>query len=73
MRSAGFLERSEKRPFERTFKIIDEFALEIDAFASAIQNKGTIETDGAQGHRDMVIINAIYESAKTNQFVSIHY
>jgi predicted dehydrogenase len=67
------LGKIQKRSFERKFKIIDEFALEIDAFASAIQNKRTIEADGAQGHRDMVIINAIYESAKTNQFVSIQH
>jgi len=63
----------QKRPFERRFKIVDEFALEIDAFASAIQNKRSIEADGMQGHRDMLIMNAIYESARTKQSIPINY
>jgi len=62
-----------KRPFERKFKMIDEFALEIDAFAFAIQNKRAIEADGVQGLKDMVIMNAIYESARTQRPVSIKY
>jgi predicted dehydrogenase len=62
-----------KRWIEQRFKIIDEFVLEVDAFASAIQNKRMIETDGVQGHRDMIILNAIYESARKQQAVSIGY
>jgi len=42
---------------------VDEFAPEIDALASAIQDGGRIEPNGEQGHRDVIILNAIYESA----------
>jgi predicted dehydrogenase len=62
-----------KRSFAQKFKLIDEFALEIDAFASAIQNKHAVEADGVQGHRDMIIIDAIYESARSKQPVIIKY
>jgi predicted dehydrogenase len=62
-----------KRSFSRSFKVVDEFALEIDAFASAIQNKHAVEADGVQGHRDMIIIDAIYESARTQHPVIIKY
>jgi predicted dehydrogenase len=58
---------------ERKFKVIDEFALEIDAFARAIQSKGTVEADGVQGHRDMIILDAIYESAKRQEPMKIRY
>ncbi len=62
-----------KRESARTFKVMDEFALEIDALASAIQNNHAVEADGVEGHRDMVILEAIYESARTKQPVSIKY
>lgn len=60
-----------KRDFTRIFKVMDEFALEIDALASAIQNNQALEADGVEGHRDVVILEAIYESAKTKQPVTI--
>ena len=62
-----------KRSFVRAFKVIDEFALEIDAFASGIQNKRAVEADGVEGHRDMIILSAIYQSARTRQPVIIKY
>jgi predicted dehydrogenase len=52
------------RWFERKFKAVDEFAPELDAFAAAIQTGGTVQPDGRQGHRDVQIIHAIYESAR---------
>jgi predicted dehydrogenase len=61
------------RPFSRKFKIIDEFALEIDAFALAIQQNKAIAPDGVQGHRDMLIINAIYRAARTGRPADIKY
>jgi predicted dehydrogenase len=61
------------RPFSRKFKIIDEFALEIDEFASAIRRKKTVAPDGIQGHRDLLIINAIYEAAKTGKSCLVNY
>jgi predicted dehydrogenase len=61
------------RWIEKTFGIIDEFALELDAFALAIQSGQAPEPDGMQGHRDMLIFQAIYESAKTGKAVEIRY
>src|SRR5580692_10505733 len=60
-----------KRQITRKFKVTDEFAPELDAFATAIQNKHSVEADGIQGHRDMIILDAIYEAAKTQQSVTI--
>ncbi len=61
------------RRLERTFKVIDEFAPEIDAFASAIQEKRAVAPDGAQGHRDMIILSAIYQAASSGRPVVIEY
>jgi predicted dehydrogenase len=57
----------------RSFKVIDEFAPEIDAFATAIQDGVPVKADGVQGHRDMLIIEAIYDSAKRKRSVPIQY
>lgn len=62
-----------KRNFVRDFKTIDEFAPEIDAFASAIQQGGNVEPDGLQGHKDMLILDAIYRSTKKNRALAIEY
>jgi predicted dehydrogenase len=61
------------RSVDRRFKALDEFALEIDAFAFAIQKKKAVESDGIQGHHDMIILQAIYESARNGQPVAIKY
>jgi predicted dehydrogenase len=61
------------RWFERTFPVIDEFALELDAFAAAVQGTAEIEPDGMQGHRDVVIMHAIYESAESGKPVRVNY
>lgn len=61
------------RQIDRRFKIMDEFAPELDAFASAIQNQRTIESDGEQGHWDMIILQSIYESARNRTPVVIRY
>jgi predicted dehydrogenase len=61
------------RWFERKFKVMDEFALELDCFAGAIQTGGSVEADGWQGHRDVVIIHAIYKSAKQRARVMVKY
>jgi len=62
-----------KRQIHKQFKVTDEFAPEVDTFASAIQNKHSLEADGVQGHRDMIILDAIYEAARTQQSVAIRY
>lgn len=63
----------DKREFARTVKVMDEFALEIDAMARAIQNNRAVEADGAEGHRDILILEAIYESARSKEPVNIKY
>ena len=57
----------------RRFKAMDEFALEIDALATAIQKKQAVEPDGIEGHRDMIILQAIYESSRMQKPVAIRY
>jgi predicted dehydrogenase len=61
------------RSINKRFKPLDEFALELDAFSTAILNKKPVEPDGEQGHRDMLILRAIYESARAHQPVPINY
>ncbi len=61
------------RSIERTFPVIDEFALELDAFAKAIRGAVKLEPDGDQGHCDVQIMNAIYESARTHKPVRVSY
>jgi len=58
---------------ERKFKITDEFAPEVDAFAAAILKNGAIQPDGVQGHKDMLILRSIYESARKQHPVDIKY
>jgi len=60
-------------PIDRRFRVIDEFVLELDAFASAIRSKREIEPDGMQGHMDMIVLQAIYESARRRTPVTIRY
>jgi predicted dehydrogenase len=62
-----------ERWIERKFAIVDEFAPEIEAFAGAIQNKSVVESDGVQGHRDMIIVDAIYKSARKQRPIGINY
>jgi glucose-fructose oxidoreductase len=59
--------------FEKKFKVVDEFAPELDAFAGAIRTKKIVEPDGLQGHRDMCILEAIYASARNGGPVSVRY
>jgi predicted dehydrogenase len=63
----------DKKKFTRRFQPLDEFALELDAFADAIQKKKPVEPDGLQGHRDMIITRAIYASARRGGPVAIDY
>lgn len=61
------------KAFARKFKIIDEFAPELDAFSLAIRRDKPLAPDGVQGHRDLQIIEAIYESAKKRMPIAIRY
>jgi predicted dehydrogenase len=59
------------RWFEKKFRVVDEFAPEIDAFAQSILKKLPIEPDGVQGLRDVRILHSIYESAKIQKPLAI--
>ena len=59
--------------FEKRFRVVDEFAPELDAFAEAIRTKTSVAPDGQQGHRDMCILEAIYASARNGKPVSVRY
>ena len=61
------------RRLDRTFKVMDEFAPEIDEFASAIQDHLPVAADGMEGHQDLIILHSIYEAAKKRQRVAIKY
>jgi predicted dehydrogenase len=62
-----------KHWIERKFAIVDEFAPELEAFAAAIQTGRVVESDGVQGHRDMIIFDTIYNSARKGRPVGINY
>lgn len=57
--------------FEQTFKVIDEFALELDGFAGCIRRGHDPEPDGTEGLLDIATIQAIYRSARENRIVPI--
>jgi predicted dehydrogenase len=59
--------------FEEKFEAIDEFALELDAFADCVRQNRKPEPDGEQGMRDIAIIDAIYRAAKLSRPVKIRY
>jgi predicted dehydrogenase len=61
------------RWFAKTFKPIDEFALELDYFAKCIREGHRPKPDGEQGLRDIIIIDAIYQAAKKGGTVKIKY
>lgn len=61
------------RWIERKFPVVDEFAPELDAFATAVQTGSPVEPDGIQGRMDVAIIRAIYESAKRRIAVAVRY
>jgi predicted dehydrogenase len=59
------------RWFEQKFKVMDEFALELNAFAESIHRRLDPEPDGMEGLRDLATIEAIYRSAKENRTIPI--
>jgi predicted dehydrogenase len=63
----------EGRWFEKRFKIIDEFALELDAFADSIRLRREPEPNGQDGLRDVVIMQAIYRAAREGRWVKIDF
>jgi predicted dehydrogenase len=63
--------RTGGRWFEKKFKVIDELALELDAFAESIRRQREPEPNGVQGMRDVAVMEAIYQSAREGRTVAI--
>ena len=59
--------------FEKEFSAIDEFALELDAFAECIRKNRKPEPDGEQGMRDLIILDSIYRASERGRPVAIRY
>jgi predicted dehydrogenase len=59
------------RRFEKKFRVIDELALELDAFADSIRRQRQPEPNGVQGMRDVAVMEAIYQSAREGRAVPI--
>lgn len=59
------------RWFERRFGMVDEFALELDAFADCIRHNHDPEPNGREGARDVAIMEAIYRSARDRRPVAV--
>ena len=59
------------RWFEKLFTVIDEFALELDAFADCIRQGKDPDPDGREGLRDVLVMQAIYQAAREGRWVSI--
>jgi predicted dehydrogenase len=55
------------RWFEKRFPRMDEFVLELDAFANSIRQARDPEPDGTQGMRDVAVMEAIYRSARAGR------
>lgn len=60
------------RWFEQRFKVLDEFALELDAFAAAIRRQRDPEPNGQEGLRDVAVMQAIYRSAREGRPAPIY-
>ncbi len=59
------------RWIEKRFKVMDEFALELDAFSDCIRRGRDPEPDGRCGLRDVAVMKAIYRSARENRPVPV--
>lgn len=52
------------RWFQKVFPLMDEFALELDAFADCIRQEHDPEPSGLEGLHDVAVMEAIYQSAR---------
>jgi glucose-fructose oxidoreductase len=59
------------RGFEKKYKIMNEVARELDAFAECVRHNREPEPNGAQGLRDVAIMQAIYQAAREGHPVAI--
>jgi len=57
--------------FEQHWEVMDEFALELDAFADCIRYRRDPEPNGEEGLRDVAVIESIYRSAQEGRPVPV--
>jgi len=57
--------------FEKKFRPVDEFRLELDHLSECIRENRDPQPDGTMGLRDVVVMQAIYEAAKYDRAVAI--
>jgi predicted dehydrogenase len=57
------------RWFDKKYKIINELALELDGLADAVRQNRDVEPTGAEGLRDVAIMEAIYQAAREGHTV----
>ncbi len=50
---------------------IDQFAKEMDDFSQVVRHNGTSKVAGEEGLRDMLVMEAIYESVRTGRQVAV--
>ena len=61
------------RWFEKKYKVMDEVALELDAFADCIRRHREPEPSGLEGLRDVAVMQAIYKAARDGRPVPVSY
>ncbi len=61
------------RWFEKKFKVIDEFALELDAFADCVRRNREPEPDGVEGMKDVVVMQSLYRAVREARTVAVSY
>ena len=66
-----FFGKIQGRWFERKFKVIDEFVLELDHFAHCIRQSREPGPHGMEGLEDIATIEAIYRSVRENRTIRI--
>ncbi len=59
------------RWFEREYKIMNELALELDGFADCVRRNREPAPNGAEGLKDVAVMEAIYQSAREGHPVGI--
>jgi len=59
------------RWFEKQYKVMNELALELDAFADCIRRNREPAPNGAEGLRDVQVMQAIYRAAREGRPVTI--
>jgi predicted dehydrogenase len=60
-----------ERQFDKSYKIINELALELDALADCIRRNREPAPNGVEGLRDVAVMEAIYQSAREGRPVKI--